>query len=115
MRRWTARRNRRKLDPFVRGAAMIFLARCFSAAAFILLAGAAAQAASVKEVFEAHDLLGTWALDCAAQPSPQNPYVVFRPVENYVQRDTMAGATDRSDASVIDLAEDRKANEIMMR
>ena len=38
------------------------------------LAAGAAQAASVKEVFEKHGLLGTWAWDCSKPASRSNYY-----------------------------------------
>jgi hypothetical protein len=50
-------------------------------------------------------LIGAWAIDCGAESSAQNPYVVYRVLgADYVQRDTMAGAATRTDASLIDRA-----------
>ena len=46
--------------------------------------------------------------------SAQNRYVVYRPVESYVQRDSMRGEKERFDVSVIDRAELTKPNEITM-
>src|ERR1700692_3925672 len=86
---------------------------CIVAIASVLSA-AAADAASVKDLFESHDLLGIWSLDCQQPVSENNPFVVFRPVQTFVQRDTMASATDRTDASIIDAAEETKPNEITM-
>jgi hypothetical protein len=47
--------------------------------AVILLAAAimagAAEAASVGDLFREFGLFGTWARDCKAQPSPDNPFV----------------------------------------
>lgn len=79
------------------------------------MSAAAAQAASVKDVFEARGLLGAWALDCGAEASAENPYVVFRTVEQYVQRDTMTSATERSDVSIVEAADAGKSDEIVMQ
>jgi hypothetical protein len=94
---------------------MPFITHGFFTVTIGLLASAvAAQAATVKETFETLSLLGTWAVDCAAPVSEDNPYVVYRPLESYVQRDTMSSATKRSDASIIDRAETTKPNVISM-
>ena len=65
----------------------------FGAGIALTMSSALAQAVSVKDLLEARGLLGTWAIDCGAEVSAGNPYVVFRSVESYVQHDTMTGAT----------------------
>ena len=95
---------------------MVHVAGKICASALILAAfAAAAHAASAKDVFESHGLLGAWAIDCSAAASADNPYVVFRPVESYVQRDTMVSATERADVSLIDVAALDKPDRISMR
>jgi hypothetical protein len=50
--------------------------RIVAVIAFTLAAGlAAAQAPSVDALFREFGLYGTWAPDCAAEPSPDNPHV----------------------------------------
>lgn len=89
--------------------------RMCCAVTVLALSIARADAASVKDVFEAGSLLGTWAMNCDAEASADNPYVVFRAVENYVQRDTMASATERLDVSIIEFAAAIKPDQMAMR
>lgn len=77
----------------------------YGCAALVMFAAASAHAASVSELFETHGLIGAWAIDCGTESSAQNPYVVYRVLgADHVQRDTMAGAATRTDASLIDRA-----------
>jgi hypothetical protein len=77
----------------------------FGCATLAVCATASAQAASVPELFEKHGLIGAWAIDCGTESSAQNPYVVYRALgADHVQRDTMASAATRTDASLIDRA-----------
>src|SRR5689334_12768503 len=72
-----------------------------------------AHAASIKEVFEKHGLIGTFAWDCSKQPSGDgNWYFVNRVMDaDHVQRDYMTGPTQRAWYIVLDKAEEINANE----
>jgi hypothetical protein len=74
---------------------------------------ARAQSGAVKAVFEKHDLLGTFAPDCAKPASNDNHYFVNRLLDpDHVQRDQMIGPTQRSSMTIIDKAADPKPDEI---
>jgi hypothetical protein len=61
------------------------------------IAASSAQAASVKEVFEKHNLIGTFAWDCSKPPSRENIYYVHRVLDaSRVQRDGMDGPSNRA-------------------
>jgi hypothetical protein len=74
---------------------------------------ARAQNGAVKAVFEKHDLLGTFAADCAKPASNNNHYFVNRLLDpDHVQRDQMIGPTQRSTMTIIDKAADPKPDAI---
>ena len=74
---------------------------------------AAAQQGSVKAIFEKHDLLGIFAVDCSSRASKTNVYFVTRLLDaNHVQRDQMSGPTTRDRVTVIDKAVELTADEI---
>jgi hypothetical protein len=76
---------------------------------------AGAQAASVQEVFEKYNQIGTWAWDCSKPPSDNNRYYVNRVIDaNHVQRDAMNGPTTRDHVSIIDKATPLGPNEIAL-
>ena len=78
-----------------------------------LLGLTAAQAASVKEVFEKHGLLGTWALDCSKPASRSNYYYVHRLLDaDRLQREAMEGPQSRAFLAVIDRAAEKGPNEL---
>jgi len=74
----------------------------------------ATGAATVKALFEKHDLIGTFAADCTSSVSEQNQYVVHRVNGDYVQRDSMTGPATRSDASLIDTAREAGPKELSL-
>lgn len=87
----------------------------FGALWVVTSACAPAHAASVKEVFEKHNLIGTFAWDCSKPASKNNWYFVNRVVdENHVQRDLMEGETSRTWFVVLDRAWELGANEVGM-
>jgi hypothetical protein len=85
--------------------------RVASIVALILFTASAAEAASVREVFERYGLLGTFAVDCRRPVSPENHYTIFRALDaGRVQIDLMVGPRQRQYAYVIDRAEARGSN-----
>jgi hypothetical protein len=89
------------------------IALATAAAGVIILAASAAQAASVKEVFENYGLLGTFAIDCSKPASPANSYLVYRSIDaGHVERDTMTGPTKREYVYIADAAAGTGPNEI---
>lgn len=83
--------------------------------AAIVLAGSAAQAQTVKQTFEQYNLLGIFAVDCAAEPSGQNLYHVQRAIDdNHVQGDQMSSATKRDFAIVFDSVIGARPNELAL-
>ena len=85
-----------------------------AAAAVSILAVSSAQAASIKEIFEKHNLFGTYAWDCTKPASADdNWYFVNRVMDaDHVQRDFMSGPTTRAWVTVLDKAAELSANEI---
>jgi hypothetical protein len=79
-----------------------------------ILAASSAHAASVKEIFEKYNLLGTFAWDCTKPPSADNNwYFVNRLMDaDHVQRDFMSGPTTRAWFLILDKAAETSANEI---
>jgi hypothetical protein len=71
---------------------------------------------TVSAVFEKHDLLGTFAWDCAKPASSDNNwYFVNRLLDaDHVRRDFMTGPTTRAWAAIVDKATESKLNEIMV-
>jgi hypothetical protein len=79
-----------------------------------IVAGSPARAASIKDIFEKHGLLGTFAWDCSKPASGDNNwYFVNRVMDaDHVQRDYMTGPTTRAWYLILDKAEERSANDI---
>ena len=74
---------------------------------------AAAQAPTVKQVFEKYDLIGVFGVDCSKPASKQNLYHVHRVVDDgHVQADQMSSATDRDFMMMIDQIVDTKPNAV---
>jgi tetratricopeptide (TPR) repeat protein len=69
------------------------------------------RSATVKELFEKHGLIGTFAADCSMPVSERNEYIVYRVNSTFVQRDRMTGAAS-TDASLIDSATESNINEL---
>lgn len=58
-----------------------------------------------RALMEKHGLLGVWALNCSAAASQQNPYTVFRALDDrHVQRDVMTGPSERKEAGIVETA-----------
>jgi hypothetical protein len=71
--------------------------------------------ASVKAIFEKHNLLGTFALDCNKPVSRDNRYYVHRLLDaDRVQRDMMSGPTTRDFGVVFERAAESRPNEIVL-
>src|ERR1700688_1260023 len=88
-------------------------AMSITAAAVTILATSSVQAASVKEIFEKYNLLGTFAWDCTQPASKDNDYYVSRLLDtDHAQWDRMSGPTTRASATVFDKAAELKPNEI---
>jgi hypothetical protein len=85
-----------------------------AAAAMSVSVGVPAQAASIKEIFEKHNLLGTFAWDCTKPASADNNwYFVNRVMDaDHVQRDFMTGPTTRAWFTILDKATEQNANDI---
>jgi hypothetical protein len=90
------------------------IVRAMAAATVTVLAVSPAPAASVKEIFEKHNLLGTFAWDCSKPASKDgNWYYVTRVLDaDHVQRDFMTGPTTREWALILDKAAEPKPNEV---
>jgi hypothetical protein len=89
--------------------------RLFGMLTAIASVTSAAQAASVKEIFEKYGLLGNFAWDCSRPPSPDNWSYVNRLIDaDHVQRDLMTGPTTRQWMAVFDKASELKPNEVMV-
>ena len=89
--------------------------RLFGMLTAIASVASAAQAASVKEIFEKYGLLGNFAWDCSRPPSPDNWSYVNRLIDaDHVQRDLMTGPTTRQWMAVFDKASELKPNEVMV-
>jgi hypothetical protein len=73
----------------------------------------AARADSAKALFERHDLITTFAVECSKPAAPNNLYYVNRALdEQRVQRDQMSGPTKRDFVIILDHGEDRGPNAI---
>lgn len=99
-----------------RGHAMrIARLRLFGALVAITFAAQAAQAQTVKQTFEQYNLIGIFAVDCAAEPSSQNLYHVQRAIDDSrVQGDQMSGTTKRDFAIVFDRVIGARPNELAL-
>lgn len=86
------------------------------AVAAATLSASGAQAASVLEIFQKHNLIGTYAFDCSKPASEGNLYFVNRLLDaSRVQRDQMSGPTSRDAVTIIEEASETKPNEILLR
>src|SRR5580704_3179778 len=82
-------------------------------AAATSLAASAAQAASIKEIFEKYNLIGTFSYDCNKPADKTNLYYVNRPLDaDNVQRDRMSAPTTRDRVAMLDKAEELRPNEL---
>jgi hypothetical protein len=80
-----------------------------------ILVAPAAQAASVKEIFEEYNLLGIWAWDCSKPASNSNLFYVNRILgTDAVQRDEMTGEDKRTSVAIINAAAAVGPNEITL-
>jgi hypothetical protein len=98
----------------VRFGLTISISLAIAAVSATILAASSAHAASVKEIFEKYNLLGTFAWDCSRPPSGDNNwYHVHRLLDaDHVQRDLMTGPTTRQWVAIIDRVVEAGPNEI---
>jgi hypothetical protein len=74
-----------------------------------------APAATVKEIFEAHGLIGSLAADCGKPASEGAPYVVYRAIDaDHVQIDRMVGRPTPQLTAIVDEAEESGPDQIVM-
>jgi hypothetical protein len=79
------------------------------------IAAAQAQSGSVKAMFEKHNLLGTFAFDCAKPVSRNNRYFVHRGLDTgQVQRDMMSGPTTRDFVVIWERGSESSADQIAL-
>jgi hypothetical protein len=72
-----------------------------------------APAQSAADVFEFHDLIGTFAINCDQQVGPRNPYAVYiAQGDGTVEFALMVGPTRQRFRYIIDWAEEIAPNEI---
>lgn len=84
-------------------------------AAATILGAVPAQAASVKDVFEKYELLGTLAADCERSAATKSPYIVIRIIDSdHVQLDRMVGRDAPNLTAIIDRAVESKPNELSL-
>jgi hypothetical protein len=84
-------------------------------AAATMLTIASADAATVKEIFEKYNLLGTLASDCAKPADAKSPYLMNRVIDaDHVELDKMVGPTSRESATIVDRIMDAKPNELTL-
>jgi hypothetical protein len=80
-----------------------------------LLPAAQAQSASVQALFDKHNLLGTFAFDCAKPVSRDNRYYVHRPLDaGLVQRDMMSSPTTRDFAVIWERGSELRSDQIAL-
>src|SRR5580704_3325417 len=80
-----------------------------------MLTIASADAATVKEIFEKYNLLGTLASDCAKPADAKSPYLMNRVIDaDHVELDKMVGPTSRESATIVDRIMDAKPNELTL-
>jgi hypothetical protein len=91
------------------------------AAAIAPAQAVAVHAASVKDIFQKYNLIGTFAQDCSKPPTvqtppngtPQNWWFVNRLIDdNHAERDFMNSPTERGFVIIIDGATELQANQI---
>jgi tetratricopeptide (TPR) repeat protein len=76
-------------------------------------AGPAPAGLSVRQLFERHQLIGTWAPDCGKPASAQNMYLVLRPLDDRrVQLDRMESPTVRNSAYAAETAVEPQPSEL---
>jgi hypothetical protein len=81
----------------------------------ILMMVPAAQAASVKEIFEKHGLIGTWSIDCSKPMSRENRYAIYRAIDgDRVQREVKADPETQGQLALADRASETGPNEIVL-
>ena len=91
------------------------IALAVAAAAVIISAASSAQAATVKDIFEKYDLLGTFASDCSKPADAKTPYLTNCPIDaDHVELDKMVGPTSRQSATIVDKATELKPNELAL-
>jgi hypothetical protein len=78
-----------------------------------ITAAASARAATVKDVSEKYNLLGTLAAGCSKPGDAKSLYVINRAMDaDHVQLDKMVGPTSREFAAIINKASETKPNEV---
>ena len=98
------------MRPFNRA---LLVVSAISIAEITALVAAQGQAASVKDLFEKYNLVGTFAMDCSKLASASNYYYVNRVIDpGHVQRDRMTGPETRDYVTIIDHAIALGPNEI---
>jgi hypothetical protein len=74
-----------------------------------------AQESAVKALFEKHDLMGTFAMDCSSPASKTNVYFVNRLLDaNHMQLDKMIGPSDRDWIVIVDNVKELTSDEISL-
>jgi hypothetical protein len=87
----------------------------FGLFAALLFLSPAASAGSAKDIFEKHDLFGTWAVDCTRPMGATNPYVVYRPFAgNSVRREVFIEPGRPFDVSMPESAAESAADELIV-
>jgi hypothetical protein len=91
--------------------------RLFATLAAFACIASAAQADSVKQIFEKYGLLGSFGAGCAAsRPARKIGSSTNRSIDpHHVQRDLMTGPGTRQWVAVFDKASELKPNEILVR
>jgi len=87
------------------------------AIAVLVCTTATVHAASVKDIFQKYNLIGTFAQDCSKPPTPsgdrQNWWFVNRLIaDNHAERDFMNSSTERGFVIIIDSAKELQPNQI---
>jgi hypothetical protein len=91
------------------------IALAIAAACGAIFAASSTQAATVKDIFENHGLLGTLAADCSNPASEKTPYIVNRVIDaDHIQIDRMVGRPAPQLTAIIDEATESKPNEIVL-
>jgi hypothetical protein len=81
----------------------------------MVLVPRAAGAASVADTVEKYGLAGTWAADCTTAPSPRNPHVIYRLLDDErLQRETRIEPGKSVDVSEAHSIVEIQAGELMM-
>jgi hypothetical protein len=81
----------------------------------MVLVPSAAGTASVAALVEKYGLTGTWAADCTTAPSPRNPHVIYRLLDDErLQRETRVEPGKSADVSEAHSIAEIQAGELMM-